>query len=256
MTPIVTLAFREIVRFYRDRGRVIGSLASPLVFWLVLGSGFGRSFRTPAGAASGYLEYFFPGVVAMILLFTAIFSTITLIEDRNAGFLQAVLVSPVPRSSIVLGKTAGATMLAVIQALLFLILAPAAGIPLSAASILLSTGVFLLVGLGLTALGEWIAWKMDSTHGFHTIMNLVMLPMWLLSGAACPETGASTWLGWLMRVNPMTYGTALIRRAMYVGRPEDFSRMPSVAVSLVVVTVFAGLFVALCTREASRRARA
>src|SRR5512147_1213291 len=121
-----TLWLREIVRFYRDRSRVLGALASPLVFWFLIGSGLGRSFR--GGPAQplpgGYLEYFYPGTLALILLFTAIFSTISLIEDRQAGFLQGVLVAPVPRSAIVLGKILGGTTLAALQGGVFLLLAP------------------------------------------------------------------------------------------------------------------------------------
>src|SRR5512141_2185658 len=112
-----TLWLREIVRFYRDRSRVVGALGSPLVFWFLIGSGLGRSFQGgPARPLQGgYLEYFYPGTLALILLFTAIFSTISIVEDRQEGFLQGVLVAPVPRAAIVVGKILGSTTLAVAQ---------------------------------------------------------------------------------------------------------------------------------------------
>src|SRR3954452_3440995 len=129
LLPAVSLAKRELVRFLRQRNRVIGALATPVVFWLLIGAGMGRSFRAEGAPQDyGYLQFFFPGTVLMILLFTAIFSTISIIEDRREGFLQSVLVAPVPRMAIVLGKVLGGTVLAFGQALLFLLLAPTVGI--------------------------------------------------------------------------------------------------------------------------------
>src|SRR5215211_7328963 len=128
LLPSLSLAKRELVRFLRQRHRVVGALATPIVFWLLIGGGMGRSFRaegTPGGG--NYLLYFFPGTVLMILLFTAIFSTISIIEDRREGFLQSVLVAPVPRLAIVLGKVLGGAALAFAQALLFLLFAPLVG---------------------------------------------------------------------------------------------------------------------------------
>ena len=120
------LCRREIVRFLRQRSRIIGALGSPLIFWLLLGSGVGTSFAAGPGG-SNYLEYYFPGTVVLILLFTSIFATISIIEDRKEGFLQAVLVAPIPRSSFVFGKMLGATSLALIQGVLFMLLAPLVG---------------------------------------------------------------------------------------------------------------------------------
>src|SRR6185503_16062689 len=170
---------REMVRFFRQRSRIVGALGSPLLFWLLLGSGVGSSFRFGSSETSmGYLEYFFPGTVVLILLFTAIFSTISIIEDRKEGFLQAVLVAPVPRSAFVFGKLLGGTSLAFVQGILFMLLAPLVGIPVS--SIPITLLLLALVAFSLTGLGYIIAWKMDSTQGFHAIMNLLLIPMWLL----------------------------------------------------------------------------
>ncbi|RPJ73506.1 MAG: multidrug ABC transporter permease, partial [Acidobacteria bacterium] len=150
-----SLWLREVVRFYRQRSRIIGALGSPLVFWLLIGSGLGRSFQGGPGVPveGGYLEFFYPGTLALILLFTAIFSTISIIEDRQEGFLQGVLVAPVPRAAIVLGKVLGATTLAVAQGLVFLLLAPLAGVPLDARSVPALVGVMIMVAFGLSGLG-------------------------------------------------------------------------------------------------------
>src|SRR4051812_433094 len=128
--PALSLCHRELIRFIRQPNRVIGALATPLVFWLLIGAGMGRSFKTDGATAGNerYIEYFFPGTILMLILFTAIFSTISIIEDRREGFLQSVLVAPVSRFSIVLGKTLGGTALAAAQGTLFLLLAPFIGI--------------------------------------------------------------------------------------------------------------------------------
>lgn len=231
---VYTIWLRDLRRFFRQRSRVVGALATPVVFWALLGSGLGRSFQAAGSSLSGgYLEYFFPGTLAMIVLFTAIFSTISLIEDRQEGFLQGVLVAPVPRIAIVAGKMLGGTTLAVLQASAFLLLAPVAGIHIPLASVPLILGVLALLGFALTGLGFLIAWWLDSTQGFHAIMNLLLVPMWVLSGAVFPASGAAAWLRPLMLVNPMTYGVAALQQTV-VGHTGG----PSLAVSMGVTAVF------------------
>src|SRR5499427_6493442 len=154
LLPVIALWRREMVRFVRQRSRISGAFAQPLVFWLLLGGGLNASFR-PAGAGAGtnYVEYFYPGTIALVLLFTAIFATISTVEDRRAGFLQGVLVAPVPRWGVVLGQALGGTSLAVMQGLLFLILAPWAGIHLSLPAVAAALAIMLMVALALTSLG-------------------------------------------------------------------------------------------------------
>ena len=234
--PSLSLTWREIIRFYRQRSRVVGALLTPLVFWLVIGSGIDWSFGGgAAGAKGGYREYFYPGSLLMILLFTSIFSTISIIEDRREGFLQGVLVAPVSRGSIVLGKTFGACILSVMQGLIFLILAPLAGIPLSVSTLVVLMVVLTLVSFGLSTLGFLLAWRMESIQGFHSIMNLFRMPLWLASGAVFPASGAPTWMKWILAANPLTYSMALIRHAM--GTPNT-AGLPSAGLSLAVVVLF------------------
>src|SRR3954464_1133382 len=179
--PALSLCRRELVRFLRQRHRIIGALATPIVFWLLIGAGMGHSFQAkglPGG--EDYMQFFFPGTILMILLFTAIFSTISVIEDRREGFLQSVLVAPVSRMGIGLGKLLGGTSLDFGQGLIFLILAPTVGIDLSILGIFATALIMLIVSFALTGLGFSIAWRMSSTQGFHAIMNLFLIPLWFL----------------------------------------------------------------------------
>ncbi len=230
---VYTLWRRELTRFFRQPSRIAGAVATPLIFWLLIGSGLSGSFRLPGGPEHvDYLEYFFPGTIVLVLLFAAIFSNISVIEDRHEGFLQGVLVAPVGRASLVAGKILGGSTLAWLQGTVFLALAPAAGIRLTVPSVLAAVGVLALLAVALSALGFAFAWKLDSVQGFHAIMNVVLMPMWLLSGAFFPVSGAPGWLAALMRLNPLTYGIAALRHAFYGAALGE--GMPGPALSLIV----------------------
>jgi len=215
LLPALTLWWRDVVRFLRQRNRIIGALATPLVFWVLIGSGMGSSFRPPSGGEAGnYLVYFFPGTLVLIMLFTAIFSTISVIEDRREGFLQGVLVAPVSPSAIVLGKFLGGTTLAVLQASLFCLLAPLAGIPIPLHAMPGLLAAFVLVAFSMTGLGFLVAWPMDSTQGFHAIMNIFLMPLWMMSGALFPLQNGPFWIRVVGGLNPVSYGVSAIRSAL------------------------------------------
>ena len=255
LLPAFTLWWREIVRFYRQRTRVIGVIASPLVFWLVIGSGFGTSFRSGESAGQQhYLDYFYPGALIMIVLFTSIFTMMSVIEDRKEGFLLSVLVAPVPRSAIVLGKVLGGTTLATIQGLIFLALGPFLGIHLSFSQFLLVVLTVFLVSFALTALGFAIAWPMDSTQAFHAIINLFLIPLWLLSGALFPLAGASGWIRVLMRINPLTYGVEALRSLLYPATAEVFPLSSSLATLILFSGFTFGLAFVMVNRRTTRPA--
>lgn len=251
-----TLCQREWVRFVRQRNRVIGAVGQPVLFWILFGAGLGPSFRL-AGDAAGevsYRDYFFPGTIALILLFTAIFTTISIIEDRREGFLQGVLVAPVPRWSLVLGKLAGGTLIAVAQAGLFVLLGIVTGMTIPVLALVHLAAFSVATAFALTGLGFVIAWKMDSTQGFHAIMSLFLLPMWLLSGAFFPADSGP--LAWIMRANPLTYGVAGLRRILFAGAPEAVpSSLPSLGVCWGVTLSFAAITFALSWRMAGRSAK-
>jgi ABC-2 type transport system permease protein len=252
--PSFSLWWREVVRFYRQRSRVVGVIASPLVFWLVIGSGFGTSFRS--GDAAGqqhYLDYFYPGALIMIVLFTSIFTMMSVIEDRKEGFLLSVLVAPAPRSAIVLGKVLGGTTLSAIQGLIFLVFAPLVGVHMGLIQLLLVVFVVFLVSFALTALGFAIAWPMDSTQAFHAIINLFLIPLWLLSGALFPLAGASGWLRVLMRLNPLTYGVEALRTLLYPGT-EAFPLDGSMATLVLFSAFMFGLAFVMVNRRTTKPA--
>ena len=251
LLPAFTLWWREIVRFYRQKSRVVGVLASPLLFWVVIGSGFGTSFRSGGGQGQqNYLDYFYPGALIMIVLFTSIFAMMSLIEDRKEGFLLSVLVAPVSRSVIVLGKVLGGATLATLQGLIFLLFAPALSIHFTLVSLALTVLVIFLVSFSLTALGFIIAWPMDSTGGFHAVINLFLIPLWLLSGSMFPLSGASVWIRAIMRINPLTYGTDALRMLLY---PGQLATDLPLATNLIVLAGFTLVMFSLCFLVANRR---
>lgn len=246
-----SLWHREVVRFLRDRSRVFSSIGQPVIFWLLFAGALQQSFRP---GDLDYGEYFFPGTLAMIVLFTAIFSTITVIEDRKEGFLQGVLVAPVPRSAIALGKIAGAATLALGHALVFFALGPLAGVPVTWTGVLLSVAVLLLLAFALTGVGFALAWLMDSSAGYHGVMMVFLMPMLLLSGAFFPASGAHPVLAAVMAVNPLTYGVALLRHALYgTSNPAATADLPGVAPCVAVTLAFAVGAYALGTMVVLRR---
>lgn len=206
---------RELLRVGRERARWAGALAQPLLFWLIIGGGLSSTFRIQGAENVGSMQFFFPGILAMIVLFTTIFATISVIEDRQGGFLQSVLVAPGSRFALVLGKVAGVTTLALAQGGLFLLLSPLAGFPLRDvrwAALLL---VALLACIGMTAMNFTVAWLMDSVQAYHAIMMIVLLPLWFLSGAMFPAPEG--FLGSLMLLNPLTYAVDGFRQALAPG---------------------------------------
>jgi ABC-2 type transport system permease protein len=210
---------REIVRFLRQPSRVIGTLGTVVMIWIVLGSGFAGSFMAPLATGDEvrtlpYSAYVVPGMAAMVVLFTSIVAAISLIDDRHAGFLQSVLVSPAPAWAVVGSKVAGCALLAVAQGALVLVASPLAGVPLTAAGFVLGLVALGCIALGIGGIGLALAWKIDSVQGFHGVMNLVMMPMWLLSGAFFPVASSAGWLRWVMLLNPMTWATEALRGAL------------------------------------------
>ncbi len=246
---VATLWSREIRGFYRQRSRVIGGLATPLIFWLLLGSGFANSLRESADTGSGSLQFFFPGMVTLVVLFTAIFSNISIIEDRREGFLLSVLVAPVSRMALVLGKILGATTIGFLQGLLFLPFALLLGISVEISKLPAMFAAILLTSFGLTALGFCFAWWINSVQGFHSVMNVVLMPLWLLSGAVFPAEGAARWMQWLMVVNPLSYGVTALRRLLSEGEAVSGA---SLLVCFAVIGGFSVLTLAAAFHLASR----
>ncbi|NBW98155.1 multidrug ABC transporter permease [bacterium] len=252
LTGSTTLLRRELIRFYRQRSRIIGSLAMPVIVWGLLGTGLQAAFPSGMGQETReFLKYFFPGNLILTLLFTAIFSTISVIEDRNEGFLQSVLVSPLSPLGLVLGKVVGGALIAFFQGLVFLSLAPLAGFDLSwnqLAWVLLS---IFMISFSMTGLGFFFAWKLDSVQGFHAVMNLVLFPMWLLSGAFFPLESASWFIKPLMWINPLTYGMTALKSAL-----AGVSGEPEVLLPLTILFAFGIVFLVACVLNMNQKREA
>ncbi|MBF0560536.1 MAG: ABC transporter permease [Alphaproteobacteria bacterium] len=254
MRAVMALAWREFTRFIRQPHRVIGSVGQPVLFWLFLGFGFSGSFRPAGMEGVTYLEFFYPGVLLMMLLFASIFSSITIIEDRDQGFLQGVLVAPVPRIAIVLGKVLGGTAVSMVQSLLFLLLAPILGLPLSPLGAVLVVLILSLSAVGFTSLGFLLAWSMRSTAGFHAIMMIFLMPMWMLSGALFPINHVPGWMHAVMEVNPATHALRLLRLPFYA-KPADVLVSSEFLVSLAVVLIWVAVCLYLSMVRVQRRER-
>jgi daunorubicin resistance ABC transporter membrane protein len=234
LATTAVLARRELLRFFRQRSRVFGAIAQPLLFWLVLGSGVGQR------------AFFYPGVLVMVVLFSSIFATMTLIDDRHSGFLQAVLAGPAPRSAVVAGKTLGGAAIALLQTALFLLLAPLAGVEVGAVSWPSVAGILALAAVGLTAFGFAFAWWLDNQQGYHAVMMVILMPSWLLSGAVFPVEQAAPWLAAVMRANPLTHAVDALRAAL--------EGTAASGPALAVVAGFAAGSLAFATLVATRRA--
>jgi daunorubicin resistance ABC transporter membrane protein len=252
LATIWVLVRRDLVRFFRQRSRVLGAFAQPILFWLLIGGGLSGSFAIP-GSTVGYQEYFFPGVVLMIVLFTSIFSTMSLIEDRHAGFLQAVLAAPSSRLSIVLGKTLGGLAIALAQALLLLVALPWAGYPYDQIDWPMALAILATSALALCALGFAIAWWLDSIPGYHAVMSVLLIPAWILSGAMFPASRAAPWLQGVMRWNPLGWAVDGLRAAFYGGAPPSSLQGMTGVVALGATACFGALTLGLAAWACSRQ---
>lgn len=221
-TGIWVIWLREFKRFWRDTPRRIGAFIQPLVYLFLLGTGMQSAFKVfGAGAGTKYVVFVFPGIVGMTVLFTSVFSAISILWDREFGFLKEVLVSPVPRTSVATGKIVGGATTAVLQGLIFMLLmfVPSFfGFSLTTLNkMLLLIPVVILLSLGMTAMGVAIAARMKSFESFPIVMNFILLPLFLLSGAFFPLQGLPGWMTVLTRINPLTYGVDALRGIALAG---------------------------------------
>ncbi|MCB0326741.1 MAG: ABC transporter permease [Bdellovibrionales bacterium] len=200
------LIFRELIRFFRQKGRVIATILTPIVFWFFLGSGISTSFGSIGKKfSSGSLEFFFPGMLLMLVLFSSVFSMISLIEDRDEGFLQSVLVSPISNFKIVASKVIAGTMLSGIQSIPFLLISIFLGYWASVETLVLSVICIVCVSFFMSSLSFILAWHSSSVSEFHSWMNLILFPMWILSGALFPLDQSFSWIRALSWLNPLYY---------------------------------------------------
>lgn len=240
------LTSRELVRYVRQPSRIAASLGTSVLIWVFLGSGFAASFSSPAtstaaattDSAGSYALHLLPGMLALTVVFSSVFGSISLIDDRNEGFLQSVLVSPTPRWALVASKLLGGSLIALSQAVLLLPGIYLFGANPGVLSLIEAVAALACASLGVTALGLALAWRINSVQGFHGVMNLVLMPMWLLAGTLFPIQGASGWLRPLMLLDPLTWPSEALRHAVTGTAP---------AASLGVTWLLALLFPALAS---------
>jgi ABC-2 type transport system permease protein len=215
---------RELIRFWQDRMRIVVALVQPVLFLFVLGTGLAALTRAGSGGFD-LRTFLFPGVLAMSVMMPAMFSAGTIVFDREYGFLREMLVAPVSRTALVVGKCFGGAIVATGQGVLVLALAPVVGISYSAGWMLAVLGLLLVLAFTLTALGVMAAGRIRSFQGFMGLVNMIMMPMLFLSGAMFPLSGLPAWLTALTHVNPLTYAVDAVRRTVFAHVPiSDQSR--------------------------------
>jgi len=222
------LLSRENKRIVRQPTRVIATLGMGAIVWVLLGSGFAEA---TIGGRENYGAFMVPGIVSMIAVFSAVFAGISLIEDRHEGFLQSVLISPAPRLSIVAAKVLSAAMVGFVQALIVLPAGYLAGLEATIGGIALAGAAAALLTLGVAGLAIALAWRVDSVAGFHGVMNVVLMPMWLLSGSIFPIASTAGWLQPIMMINPLTWATQAMRSGL-AGEPHAMAWLGALVFAL------------------------
>lgn len=205
------VAYREVLRFVSERSRILSSFAMPLMFLVIFGAGFSNVIGTLARGVN-FIQFMYPGIIAMTVLTSSLFAGISVVWDREFGFLKEILVAPIGRTGIVLGKAIGATLVALLQALIMLLLAPLLGVSLSLGLVVQLIPMVVLISLGLSGLGILIASFMTSQQGFQILVQILIFPLIFLAGVFFPINNVPLWMEVISKVNPLTYGVDAIRQ--------------------------------------------
>lgn len=213
---IYVIWLRELKRYWRDKARMMGSIAQPTLFLFILGTGLGYTFKRSGISFDGvpFKQFIFPGIVGMSLLFTSTFSAISIIWDREFGFLKEVLVAPISRTSVAIGKALGGSTVAMIQGTILLAFAPLVGVQLAIIKLPLIWLAMFLIAFSLTSFAVIFGISIRSTEGFQMIMNFMLMPMFLLSGALYRLDTLGGLISYLVRIDPLTYGVDMLRGLM------------------------------------------
>jgi len=251
---VYTVWYREVLRFFTDRSRIFGSIAQPVLFLVVLGGGISSAIKGVmssggplAAAAAGlgsnfnYLAFLFPGILGMSVLFTSIMSAVSIVWDREFGFLKEVLVAPVSRTSVAIGKIAGGSTVAMAQGALILVLAPLIGVTFGVVEAIGLLLIMLLLAAVMSSLGLLIAARQKTMEGFQVIMQFVIMPMLFLSGAFFPLTHGS-WVTLIARFIPVTYGVDALRQMLLPAAVMAQFRLASVGLEVLFLCGFFVVF--------------
>lgn len=247
---------RELIRFVRTRARILSSFMQPILFLFVLGYGMSTLVGTTGGF--DFKKFVFPGIVAMSVVMTAMFSAISIVWDREFGFLREMVVAPVSRASLVIGKTFGGASVATAQGTIMLVLAPLIGVHLTALLVVTVIGLEMLMAVAMTTFGVFIASRIQKIEGFQVVMQLLLFPMLFLSGALFPLKGLPAWLAVITRLNPLTYAVDPLRHVVFAAQhmpPAAAARFSTgvslfgytlpLSVEIGFVCAFASLFLVL-----------
>lgn len=233
---VYTIWLRELTKFFRERTSIASSMMTPVLWLFVFGGGMGINIRT-GSMGTGYSAFIFPGIIGMTLLFTSMRSGISIIWDRDFGFLKEIMVAPISRMSIVLGKAFGGATTAILEGLIILLLSFVVGISLSLYQVICMIPVMFIISLGFNGFGLSFASLMESFEGFQGIMSFIIMPTFFLSGALWPLTNAPKWLQIISECNPLTYGIDAMRHIIL-----NEGQVP-LLVDIMIITAFAVIMI-------------
>lgn len=248
INAVYVLVARELKKFVREKSRLVSTIARPLIWLFLVGGGMSRIVSTGMGLS--YLQFIFPGILGMTVLFSSIFSSISIIWDKEFGLMKEILVAPVSRFSIVIGKALSGTVISVIQAIIVLVLFPFLGIKLGVLSIAETIAICVLLSFCISSLGIVIATFYDNFESFSVIMNFIVMPMFFLSGAMYPVKTLPAILKVFTKLNPLTYGIDALKHAIFkADRVQDFSIMTDLGVLITTSLLFVAIAGAVFERK-------
>lgn len=239
MNAIYVIVARELIKFVRDRGRLVATLARPLIWLFLVGGGMSKVVGPDMGVP--YIQFIFPGILGMTILFSSIFSSISIIWDKEFGFMKEMLVAPVSRFSIVVGKALSGTLVSTIQAFIILMLFPFIGLKLGMSQVLSILAISVLLSFCISTLGILIATFYENFESFSVIMNFIVMPMFFLSGAMYPVKLLPQVLGLVSKLNPLTYGIDALKYMVFADKTtltHDFPLSLDIGVILISSMVF------------------
>ena len=260
LRTIYIVWWRDVIRFWRDRARLVASLAQPLLYLVIFGSGLSSALGGGISSAGGvsYTQFIYPGIISMSVLFSAIFGGMSIVWDREFGFMKELLVAPIERTAVAIGKTLGSATQSLVQAVILLVLAPFVGVTFTPLSFIELLGLMIVLAFGLSAFGVAIASRMKSMQGFQMVMNFLMMPMFFLSGALFPLVGLPLWMTILTRLDPASYGIDPIRRTV-LGTGAERTAMTigdqivPIGIEALIVVVFGFVMLAFAARAFQHR---
>jgi ABC-2 type transport system permease protein len=251
------VAYRELLRFVQERSRIFSSFAMPLLFLVIFGAGFNRIIGAMTPGVD-YIQFMYPGIIAITVLMSSVMSGLSIVWDREFGFLKEILVAPLGRSGIVLGKAAGSATVAVIQGIVMLVLAPFLGVSLSPLMVVQLIPMLIIISLSLSGLGVLIASRMRSQQGFQIIVQVIVMPIIFLSGVFFPVNNVPTWMEVISKINPLTYGVDAIRQ-LFLGQANNaigvtvFGHTMTMLQDVLVVVILGAVLLSIATWSFSRQ---